>query len=60
MTCGERSVLILYGSETGNAQDIADELGRICQRLRWEATVDELDSAELVSASVASGTPKSH
>lgn len=49
MAVSDRSVLILYGSETGNAQDIAEELGRLCQRLRWHATVEELDAVELVS-----------
>jgi flavodoxin len=42
------SILILYGSETGNAQDAAEELGRVCQRLRWETTVEELNAVELV------------
>lgn len=45
-----RSILILYGSETGNAQDSAEELGRICQRQRWETTVEELNNVELVSS----------
>lgn len=44
-----RSVLILYGSETGNAQDAAEELGRLFQRLRWETKVEELNTVELVS-----------
>ena len=30
-----RSALVTYGSETGNAQDVADELGRLAQRLRF-------------------------
>lgn len=46
---GARSVLILYGSETGNAQDIAEELGRLCQRLHFKSHVDPLDAADLVS-----------
>ncbi|KAK0388580.1 hypothetical protein NLU13_4823 [Sarocladium strictum] len=45
----DRSILILYGSETGNAQDAAEELGRLCQRLRWETTVEELNAVELSS-----------
>ncbi|KAH8172787.1 flavodoxin domain-containing protein [Sarocladium implicatum] len=44
-----RSILILYGSETGNAQDAAEELGRIFQRLRWNTTVEELNAVELSS-----------
>jgi len=43
-----RSALILYGSETGNAQDVAEELGRICERLRFETQVAELNDIDLV------------
>lgn len=49
MAISDRSALILYGSETGNAQDMADELGRLCQRLRFKTNVDQLDSTDLVS-----------
>ncbi|KAM0255850.1 hypothetical protein ACHAQJ_005355 [Trichoderma viride] len=47
MASQERSVLVLYGSETGNAQDIAEELGRLCQRLHFKSHVEELDAMEL-------------
>ncbi|KAL7933722.1 hypothetical protein V8C35DRAFT_49432 [Trichoderma chlorosporum] len=47
MASQERSVLVLYGSETGNAQDIAEELGRLCQRLHFESHVEELDAMDL-------------
>lgn len=43
-----RTVLVLYGSETGNAQDIAEEVGKMCQRLHFESTVQDMDGAELV------------
>ncbi|KEY70950.1 hypothetical protein S7711_00789 [Stachybotrys chartarum IBT 7711] len=43
----DRSVLVLYGSETGNAQDMAEELGRLCQRLHFKSEVEELDAVEL-------------
>lgn len=43
-----RKALVLYGSETGNAQDIAEELGRICERLRFATSVCELDSIDIV------------
>lgn len=43
-----RTILVLYGSETGNAQDMAEELGRICQRLHFQTTVEELDGISLV------------
>lgn len=48
MAAHDRSVLVLYGSETGNAQDMAEELGRICQRLHFESRVEELDAVDLV------------
>ena len=44
----DRSVLVLYGSETGNAQDMAEELGRLCTRLRFRVQVDELNAVDLV------------
>jgi sulfite reductase alpha subunit-like flavoprotein len=43
-----RTALVLYGSETGNAQDVAEELGRLCERLRFDTRVAALDSIELV------------
>lgn len=48
MTNPDRTVLVLYGSETGNAQDMAEELGRICQRLHFTTHVEELDGVDLV------------
>lgn len=39
----ERSVLILYGSETGNAQEVAEELGALTERLRFATHVSELN-----------------
>ncbi|KAF4442523.1 NADPH reductase TAH18 [Fusarium austroafricanum] len=47
MPAQDRSVLVLYGSETGNAQDMAEELGRVCQRLRFKSRVEELDAVDL-------------
>lgn len=44
----DRSALVLYGSETGNAQDMAEDLGRLCSRLRFRTDVDELDAVDLV------------
>lgn len=49
MTSSDRTVLVLYGSETGNAQDMAEELGKLCQRLRFTSRVEELDNVNLVS-----------
>lgn len=52
-----RSALVLYGSETGNAQDVAEEIGRLTERHRFDTTVIDLDSIELVRAS---SLPQSH
>jgi len=43
-----RSALILYGSETGNSQDVAEEVGRLCERLRFSTNVIELDNIDIV------------
>lgn len=45
-----RSALILYGSETGNAQEVAEELGALAERLRFATHVSELNHSEPVSA----------
>ncbi|KAJ5198880.1 Oxidoreductase FAD/NAD(P)-binding [Penicillium cf. griseofulvum] len=42
----ERSVLILYGSETGNAQEVAEELGALTERLRFATHVSELNQCK--------------
>ncbi|KAF2400862.1 NADPH dependent diflavin oxidoreductase-like protein 1 [Trichodelitschia bisporula] len=42
-----RSALVVYGSETGNAQDVADEIGRVCSRLRFTTTVADFNSISL-------------
>lgn len=39
----ERSLLILYASETGNSQDIAEELGRMARRLHFHTDVEEMN-----------------
>ncbi|KAJ5523517.1 hypothetical protein N7513_013061 [Penicillium frequentans] len=41
-----RSVLILYGSETGNAQEVAEELGTVTERLRFVTHVSELNQVK--------------
>ena len=43
-----RSALIGYGSETGNAQDYAEETGRALERLRFNTTVCELNALDIV------------
>lgn len=47
MAVSDRTVLVLYGSETGNAQDMAEELGNLFRRLRFHAAVHELNAAHL-------------
>ncbi|KAK2742345.1 NAPDH-dependent diflavin reductase [Myotisia sp. PD_48] len=46
-----RTVLIAYGSETGNSQDVAEELGRLTERLHFQARVTELDAIQPVNNS---------
>ncbi|KAJ5833696.1 hypothetical protein N7474_002007 [Penicillium riverlandense] len=41
----QRSALILYGSETGNAQEVAEELGALTERLRFATHVCELNQS---------------
>lgn len=45
----ERSALITYGSETGNAQDVAEELTQMAERLHFLTRVCTLDEVEPVS-----------
>ncbi|ODV93463.1 hypothetical protein PACTADRAFT_77785 [Pachysolen tannophilus NRRL Y-2460] len=42
-----RSIVILYGSETGNSQDLAYLLARKCERLRFQTVVCSLDDFDL-------------
>jgi len=44
----DRSALVLYGSETGNASDYAQEIGGLTERLRFSTHVSPLDTAEPV------------
>lgn len=48
-TGSTRSALIVYGSETGNAQEVAEELGRIAERLHFVTHVKECNDVEAVS-----------
>lgn len=40
----KRSAIILYGTETGNAQEVAEELGVVTERLHFLTQVSELNS----------------
>ena len=46
----DRSALIAYGSETGNANDYAEELGRVLERIRFRTHVSELNAVDTASA----------
>ncbi|OTA63589.1 riboflavin synthase domain-like protein [Hypoxylon sp. EC38] len=43
----DRRMLILYGSETGNSQDLAGDLERLAERLHFRTLVCEMNDVEL-------------
>jgi sulfite reductase alpha subunit-like flavoprotein len=47
-----RTALVLYGSETGNAQEVAEELGRTAERLRFVTHVGECNGVKAVSVAL--------
>ncbi|KAG8872449.1 NAPDH-dependent diflavin reductase, partial [Tulasnella sp. 332] len=47
----DRGILILYGSETGTAQDVAERIGRECLGLQLHCRVISMDIYPLVSLS---------
>lgn len=47
---GSRSVLVAYGTETGNSQDFAEEVSRLTSRLRFATRLCELNAVEAVRA----------
>ena len=47
-----RTSLVLYGSETGNAQDFAEEIGRLLERLRFITRVAAMDDVKVVSRQI--------
>ena len=44
-----RSALVAYGSETGNAYDYAEELGRMLERIYFGTHVTKLDAIDTAS-----------
>lgn len=44
-----RSALVAYGSETGNAFDYAEELGRMLERIYFSTLVSKLDATDTAS-----------
>jgi len=45
---GSRSLLILYATETGNAQDAADFIARQCRRIAFQCRVADVETFSLV------------
>lgn len=46
----ERKILILYGSETGNSQELAEDIERLARRLHFETELEEMNNVVPVSA----------
>lgn len=46
----DRSMLVLYGTETGKSQEIAQEIGRAAEGLRFQTQVEEMNDVPLVSS----------
>ena len=44
-----RKLLVLYGSQTGTAQDVAERIGREAKRRHFASRVAALDSYNVVS-----------
>lgn len=45
----DRSLLILYGTESGHSQEIAQEISDGAERLRFRTTVEQMNDVSLVS-----------
>jgi sulfite reductase alpha subunit-like flavoprotein len=43
-----RTVLVAYATETGNSQDVAEDLGGLAERLHFKTRVCELDAVKAV------------
>lgn len=48
-----RSLLVLYGTETGKSQEIAQEVGRAAESQRFQTQVEEMNDVPLVSLSTS-------
>lgn len=44
-----RSLLVLYGTETGHSQEIAEEIGEVAERMRFRTAVEQMNDVSLVS-----------
>lgn len=47
----DRRALILFGSETGNSEDVAECLGQVVERLHFVSRVCEMNEVDLVCLS---------
>lgn len=52
-----RSLLVLYASETGKSQEVAEEIGDIAERLRLPTLVAPMNDLSLVSCYGSSVVP---
>jgi sulfite reductase alpha subunit-like flavoprotein len=43
----DRTALVLYGTETGTSQDLAEEVGRLTQRIHFDTNVAGLDDVAI-------------
>lgn len=50
-----RRILILFGSQTGTAEDMAERLGREARRRHFTCRVDAMDSYNIVRLSFFAG-----
>ena len=48
-----RIILVAYASETGNSQDVAEELGGVAERLHFRVRVCELDTVDAVRTMIS-------
>lgn len=46
-----RSLLVLYGTETGHSKEIAEEIVEAAERLRFQTSVEQMNDVSLVSLS---------
>ena len=47
-SCARKQLLVLYGSQTGTAEDLAEEIGRDAFRYRFPVSVRALDEYDVV------------
>lgn len=45
-----RSLLVLYGTETGHSKEIAEEIVEAAERLRFQTTIEQMNDVSLVSS----------